>query len=49
MKVKICPICGSRWIHKFIGTIWRQTGPYKCIQCYNFIIPLVTPQEIDND
>ncbi len=45
MKVKICPICGWALNKKFQLELTEGICPH----CLNLVIPLVTPQEIDND
>ncbi len=46
-RLYICPICGSKNIWEYIGTMWRrQDGSYKCISCHKYVIPLATPQEV---
>ena len=45
MKVMICPICGSK---DHIGH-YGYKDRWLCGSCKKEIIPLVTPQEIDND
>ena len=46
MKVMICPICGDMCSSSVDGRYWHYDLK---LQRYIEILPLVTPQEIDND
>lgn len=49
MKVKICPICGGTRLDVVQDWDGERKLHDECLDCGKEIIPLVTPQEIDND
>lgn len=52
MKLCICPICGRALVERWdFGDIrWiRCTQDDWCDECNKEIVPLVTPQEVENE